>query len=143
MGKIGISENPFVTLNLVSSSAFPILLYGINSIKLPKESLNELSFAYNTVFSKLFNIRDSAGLRLCQLYSGHLNFQTLYDRLRFNFLKNCINCNLISHLSIIDRGEINEYNSLIVKYNLSSLLSEKALKTKFFTAFKTACENSA
>ena len=87
-GKIGSTKNPNVILTLVNSFCLPILLYGMEALDLNVKSRNSIDFIYNSVFAKLFNIKDKQTISLCQYYTGYLPASCSLDEMRkfFNVL---------------------------------------------------------
>ena len=68
LGNLGHVNSPMVTLHLIMTQAVPHLTYGLNVLCLSKADLNSLSYAYNSVFAKLFKTNDTKIIHNCQFF---------------------------------------------------------------------------
>src|SRR5271155_1978037 len=53
--KIGDTSAISLILSLASTNCFPILLYGLEAMHLNKTQINSLTYAFNSIFYKLFH----------------------------------------------------------------------------------------
>ena len=58
-GKIGTQRNSGVVLSLINSFCIPVLLYGLEAFSLKQSNVNKINSLLNTVYSKMFNVRDN------------------------------------------------------------------------------------
>ena len=79
LGKIISTKNPAVTLSLLHSFCVPILFYGLEAIHLRKAERDSIDFAYNSLFVKIFNIKDKVLISNCQYYTGYLPASYVLD----------------------------------------------------------------
>ena len=73
-------------LSLTSTNCTPILMYGLEAMKLSNSQINRLLYAYNSVFYKLFRTFNANIIAQTQLNSGYLNFGSLHDLRTVSFL---------------------------------------------------------
>jgi len=69
-GKGGLTAPEEVTLQLVFSKCIPVLLFGLESIHLPKSDMKLLDFSFNRLLMKLFKTTDISIINDCQFYFG-------------------------------------------------------------------------
>jgi len=86
LGVLGANPSCQVALELFRACCLPILTYGISPISLAISEISQLAFAYNNIFFKLFRVKDSENIALCQYYSGFWPFYALYEFSRYCFL---------------------------------------------------------
>ena len=72
----------------MSSFGIPVLLYGLESMKLNKSELSRLSHPYTMVFHKIFGTYSNSIISQCQFYTGNLPLDCLYKFRLMCFLKN-------------------------------------------------------
>ena len=65
-GKVGRAASEEVILQLISSKCMPVLLYGLESIPLPKSDIKSLDFTFNRFLMKLFKTTDMNVVTNCQ-----------------------------------------------------------------------------
>jgi len=142
LGKIACTKNPSVCLSLLNSFCTPILLYGLEALNLNKATRESLEFVFNSLFVKIFNIKDKEALSLCQWYMGYLPVSCVLDLKMINF-HNDILCNKSDSLMfIIDKlAPSAELGLIIQKYsptNWQSFLdvSHRVRKTFMFDLLK-------
>ncbi len=85
LGKLGSNPPINLTLSLISSNCNPILLYGLESLKINKTDVNALSHPYNSVYMKLFQSFHKTVITLCQFYCGEIPFEQLLHIRTLNF----------------------------------------------------------
>ena len=83
--KISLTKNPSVVLSLMNSCCTPILLYGLEALKLNVSIRNDIDFVYNTIFAKIFKVSDKNVISLCQYYTEYVPASCLLDLQRMNF----------------------------------------------------------
>ena len=97
--------------------------------------MSSLSFAYNSIFVKLFNIKESETIRQCQFYSGYLTFNCLYDYYRLGFINNLLKTNKIKCDNPIDLPDILEYERLGIQYGICNTDSISIMRNKIWKSF--------
>jgi len=70
LGKIISTKNPSVSLSLLHSFCVPVLYYGLEALWLNQAMRQSLDFVYNSIYLKIFNIKDAVSVSLSQLYMG-------------------------------------------------------------------------
>ena len=76
LGNLGVSPAVDVALNLIVSKCVPLLMYGLSAISISSSELNKLTFAYNRIFCKLFHVKGTETIKLCQFFHHHGNLNT-------------------------------------------------------------------
>src|SRR4029077_11697191 len=96
----------------------PILLYGLEALYLKQSDLNKVDFIYNSMYVKLFNIKDKLSIMECQYYSGHMPASYLIDLRIMNFRKSIVGVpNSLSFM--IDKLIVtNDINNICNKYDV-------------------------
>ena len=137
LGRMGTSAPINVLLKLIDSQRVPNLLYGISATTLSAKDVKSFSFAYNSVFAKIFHSYDNTVILNCQYFTGSLPFNYLYDYHRYNFLNKLLNTNGINANSEIDKFDMADYHSLQLKYHLRTEASKNQAKNKKWKYFET------
>lgn len=75
-----------VTLNLIESYVFPVLLYGVEAIVLTPKQLNEMSVCLNNIYRRIFGMNRWESVKLIQFFCGRLDFRNLYNYRRLCFV---------------------------------------------------------
>ena len=57
---------------MVNAYSTPALLYGVETGCLGSVQIDKLDYAYNSIFTKIFNTFDREVIKLCQYYTGHM-----------------------------------------------------------------------
>jgi hypothetical protein len=70
IGKVANAASEEVTLHLVNSKCFPMLLYGLEACPLNKSEINSINFTATRFFVKLFRSSNSNLINECMLYFG-------------------------------------------------------------------------
>jgi len=66
-GKTGVKRDTHhLTLSLIDSFCVPVLLYGWEAIGNKKATSNSLDFVYNSIFVKLFKVKELSNIHSCQ-----------------------------------------------------------------------------
>ena len=118
LGKIGTSSPLSVALSLVSSKCFPILTYGLESVKLFKAQLSNLCYVYNAIFSKLFSTFDQKVIEQRQFYTGILPLNYKLNLMRLNFLLNLKKEHVSPANIIFSFFGHNDVDSICAKYHI-------------------------
>ena len=118
LGKIGTSSPLSVALSLVSSKCFPILTYGLESVKLFKAQLSNLCYVYNAIFSKLFATFDQKVIEQCQFYTGILPLNYQLDLMRLNFFRNLKNEHVSPANLIFNMFGCDDFDAICEKYHI-------------------------
>ena len=136
LGRISTSAPVNVLLKLIDSQSVPHLLYGISATTLSTKELKSFSYAYNSIFAKIFHSCDNTVILNCQYFSNSLPFHYLYDYHRYNFLNRLYNTNGINSKSEIDEFDMHDFRSLQLKYQLRSDDSKNQGKNKIWIFFE-------
>jgi hypothetical protein len=64
---------PASIISLTNTFCLPILLYGLEALSLSNSAINDIDFCYNSVFAKIFNVKDTNIIAQCRYYSGTLS----------------------------------------------------------------------
>ena len=143
LGRIGTTAPINVLLKLIDSQSVPHLLYGISASTLSPKDIRSFSYAYNSIFSKIFHSHDKAVILNCQYFTGSLPFNYLYDYHRYNFLNKLLSESIISINSEIDEFDMSDFYALQLKYNLRTDNSKNQVKTKIWKYFENVFAQSA
>ena len=65
-------------------------MYGLEAFSLKQSNVNKINSLLNTVYSKVFNVRDNQTILECQFYSGQLLLSYILDLKTLNFHKSFI-----------------------------------------------------
>jgi len=126
-----------VLLKLIDYQSVPHLLYGISATTLSSKDIKSFSYAYNSVFAKIFHSYDNTVILNCQYFSGSLPFNYLYDYHRYNFLNKLYNTNSINDKSEIDVFDIDDFHALQLKYQLRANDSKNQVNNKIWKYFES------
>ena len=124
-------------MKLIDSQSVPHLLYGISATTLSSKDLKSFSYAYNSIFAKIFHSNDNTVILNCQYFSNSLPFNYLYDYHRYNFLNKLFNTNDINAKSEIDVFDMADFHALQLKYQLRSDDSKNQVKNKIWIYFES------
>src|SRR6267154_2397108 len=132
MSVLGGNPSIKVALSLFRSKCIPVLTYGLAVIPLSKADLQSLSFAYNNIFSKLFNTNNRDTIEKCQFFCGFWPLSVLVDYLKLSFILsmhkvNDLNRNNVLHVSVAD-----DVDSMMKKYELDEKDSIQCIKFKLW-----------
>jgi len=85
-GKVGATPDSHqLILLLINGFGLPVLLYGFDAIGNKKSIVNSIDFIYNSVFVKIFGVKEVVNIRYCQFYTGSLPASCLLDLRLINF----------------------------------------------------------
>ena len=127
------------------SVCFPISMYGLSAVSLTMKDIKNFSFAYNSIFVKMFKTSNSTNLEQCQFYFNMLPFRYLYDLSRFNFLVNSaqINCKPTSNCIMVRefcQSDFELLKLLCVRYNLNLNDSKRTVYAKLWKHFSESLD---
>jgi hypothetical protein len=145
LGKLGRTASVNVTLSLVSSFATPILLYGLEASTLGVSEVEKLTFAFNSVYVKLFSTFDKSVIMSCQYYTGQLPLKYLLDLRVLNFyrtLKRNSSSNSTASL-LFDWFGMSELLVIIKRNGLHLSNSDWVCKQKMWSLFELSCLNQS
>ncbi len=119
-GKIGTQRNSGVVLSLINSFCIPVLLYGLEAFSLKQSNVNKINSLLNTVYSKVFNVRDNQTILECQFYSGQLPLSYILDLKTLNFHKSLITVpNSLSY--VVNKLTVSDdISKICLRYDISS-----------------------
>ena len=143
--KIGVDSNAYtLTLSLADSCSVPVLLYNLEALGNKRSTLDSIDFIYNSIFAKLFKIKDIFNIRFCQYSTGYLpisirlelRFIKFYEGLRFDNTGS-----LASNLFILLGDQV--YNDMFLRYNLSDLapLSHNVKQYRAWQLFRESLQS--
>ena len=107
-------------LSLVASFCVPVLTYGLNAFYLNKSSSQSLDRAYDSVFFKIFKVKDKTNLALCQFYCGYSSMSCQIDLLLLNFMDDIKKSNISLPAMLFTWFGRQEYQNIANKYNIQS-----------------------
>jgi hypothetical protein len=142
LGKVGTTAPVGLTLSLISSNCNPILLYGLESIRLTKSQTQSLNYPFNSAFVKLFSTFDAKVILQCQYYSCWLPFEYVLDTRCLKFY---------SRLSRLDYSPASimyawfgasEQKVISDKYGISVTDTMDAVDNKVWSTFERSINSS-
>ena len=136
LGRMGTTAPINVLLKLMESQSIPHLLYGISATTLSSKEIKSFSYAYDSIFAKIFHSYDKNIISDCQYFSGSLPFNYLYDYHRYNFLNKLYITKSINDKSEIDTFDIDDFLALQLKYKLKTNDSKHQVKYMIWTYFE-------
>ena len=77
----------YVTLSMIDKFCIPVLLYGLEAIDSKNAVRKSIDFAYNSIFVKLFNVKDPDNIYSCQRATGCLPASSRLDLRLFTFFE--------------------------------------------------------
>jgi len=121
-----------LVLKLIASKCLPILMYGLSAVSISSSELRKLTFAYNSIFYKLFNVKSKSEIAFSQYYCNYLDFTDLQSYFRLCFLNKLLIKGELSSKSKLNESDLFDLNSLSKKYNLLSTDSNFNIKNKIW-----------
>jgi len=129
LSKAGNKSNTSVTLHLIASIAFPILMYSLEALALNRTDLLSLEHPWTKCFEKLFTTFDSTVVKNCQYYSGYLPLKYCYckqtalfliklaywSNLILRMLYNNVSSEDFSKIGLLCKCSVDQLNSDITK----------------------------
>jgi hypothetical protein len=83
-GKI-CNGSPSSIISLTNTFCLPILLYGLEALSLSNSAINDIDFCYNSIFAKIFKVKDPNTIAQCRYYSGTLSASLIHMLRRLKF----------------------------------------------------------
>ena len=136
LGTLGSNPSVDVVLALTRAKCFPILTYGIAAMPLNAPDIRKFSYAYNSIFCKLFKTNDVEIIEQCQYYCSFWPFFAWYEYQRFGFLVSQCNKGLLAKCSVFNQDDFNELQHIVIKYNFSFNDSKQILSKKVWNYLK-------
>lgn len=115
-----------------------MLSYGITAVALNSKEVKNFSFAYNSIFVKLFKTNDFNTIALCQYFSHVLPFEYRYDIMRFKFLIKIVD--ELSANNLFCKPDCTSLTDLCIKYNLNLGDSHNCILKKIWHHFESSLE---
>ena len=141
-GKIGTKpEAHQLTLKMIDFFCLPSLLYAFEAIGNRKQYVKSLNFIYNSIFVKLFHIKDVSNIHYCQFYTGCLPASYRLDLRLLNFCEAIKFDKSDSYSSKLFQLVGDQYYySTLNKYNMSELttLSRRYKLQKVWEHFESS-----
>lgn len=136
LSKLGSCPQIDVALKLFQSKCVPVLMYGLAAVSLTKTEVNKFTFAYNSVFSKLFKTNCNNTIKLCQYYCNNYSFEHIYDYYRYNFLRKLYVNDRLNAESAKDFDDYQDMLLLKMKYNFNDSDSVNKIRWKIWQVFQ-------
>ena len=124
-------------LTLAKSKCFSVLSYGIASMPLSPIDVRYFTFAFNSLFCKLFKTNSVDIIEQCQYYTYCWPFYAYYDFLRVCFLFDKFKLGLLVFNNSFDRSDIDELFILKAKYKLQLSDSKYHIKCKMWRVIES------
>jgi hypothetical protein len=135
--KLGSNPNIALALHIFLSKCIPLLTYAHPAICLSKKEIASLTFCYNTIYYKLFGVKDVTLINQCQFFTGVLSFELQYELSRLLFLKKLVSSNVVNSYVEADVNDIHEYDRLRLKFGVNDFDSNYCIKCKIWTFFES------
>ena len=138
--KIVATKDPTVIISLMNSFCVPILLYGLEAFNVTTSCRNSVDFLYNSIFVKIFKIKERNCILRCQYYTNNLPATCQLDLKTLNFEASVLTLKdslpyLIGHLipsndvmCICDRYSISHVTLCSTSNFVKSLLVRKTFE---------------
>lgn len=121
-----------VTLGLVRAQCIPILTYGMCATTVSSTDINKLSFAYNSIFYKLFKSSSKHVIECCQYFCNYWPLINLLDFNRYCFLKKLLLNGVLCPESLLDKKDYSDLLIISDKYCLRITDSINCIKYKIW-----------
>ena len=118
--KLGMFNNPIVTLHLISTIALPCLAYAQEALPLTKTYLKSLEHHWSRVFMKLFTTFNENVVRQCQYFTGYMPLEHTLFLKKFNFLNALKFSQNWMLVSLFELTAVQELTSIYDHYSLES-----------------------
>ena len=86
LGKLGSPPPIDVVLKLVMSKCLPMLLYGVSASESQSKEMSKSTFAFNSIFFKLFGVKTKNEIAFIQHHCHILDYPRLQNYHRITFL---------------------------------------------------------
>ena len=134
-GKVGVKSSIAVSLSLINSFCVPLLIYGLDAIKLAKSGYSGLEAAYTAAFAKIFGSYDRSIILNCQFFCNYMPMIYRIDLKRMNFLYGLQKLNFSMQMLYCRFGRI-DLCDLLVKYGIAFTDSMFCWRSKFWLHFE-------
>jgi len=118
------------------SQCLPKLSYGNAAATLTSSDVTKLSFVFDSIYYKLFNVKEKAVIAQCQFYTGTLSFNLYYEMNRLIFLRTLITHDCLNAKVELDNSDLTDYNMLKVKIFIDDRDSIACIKRKVWNYFE-------
>ena len=141
LAKIGSSTDVTLTLKLVTTNCYPILMHGMDACRLTKAQMVSLAHPYSAVFFKLFRTFDKKIIRQTQYYTGHLPYAYALALMKIKFFLN------LAAYSESPAGTLfrwmggDELTEIQLLYGLLPGVGPGRVKDLLWTHFQKLCES--
>jgi len=135
LSKLGSAPSINIALTLLNTNCYPILLYGLEALKLTKTDVSALSLPFNSIYMKLFQSFNKNVIRQCQFYCGELPLEYLLNLRTFIFYDK-LRLSEFSPAGVLFKwlGKA-EYDAIASLYNLMSCDNVVVIKKKIWETF--------
>ena len=99
--KLGSSASADTLIHLMKSNCLSSLLFGMESVRLSKTDVHNLSFPLNRAYVKMLHVNESATIKWCQYFFGQLPIEQTIDYRKFKFLRKMVHSEESCDLNII------------------------------------------
>ena len=140
LSKLGSNPSTDVCLKLIHSQCVPILTYGLCAVSILPSDANKLSFAYNSIFCKLFKCNHVQTINYCQYFCNYWQLDNVMDYNRFCFLRKLFQRNQLSLIMSIDKVDYDDLMALALKYDFLLSDSNFIIKRKIWIFVKNKLE---
>ena len=123
--------------HILQKCCVSILTYGVDSLRLTKQKMHELSVSYNTVVRRCFSFSQVTSVRPILFYTRYIPFNILMDERFILLVKECMNVSSTSVLKLCGLLASNEveFVNINVRYQVDSSLSKYNIKEALHNAF--------
>ena len=139
LGKVGSSPPLAITLSLVASNCNPILLYGLEALRLLKSQVNCLNYPFNSAFMKLFQTFDKNVIHLTQYYCGYLPFKQQLDLRTLNFLLKLKTLDFSPSSILYHWFGKSEFNIIATQYDITDNDTSVTFNQNIWSTFAQDC----
>ena len=118
---------------MLATKCVPLLTYGVAASLAEGKELDKMTFAYNSVFFKLFSVKSKKEIAFAQLHCGFLDFSNLQNLYRLSFLSKLAKNGLINNKSKLDELDWLEYKRLLNFYGINESTSIQCIKNAIYS----------
>ena len=120
---------------LIMSKCLPMLLYGVAASEAQSKEISKSSFAFNSIFFKLFGAKTKSEIALIQHHCNILDYPRLQNYHRITFLNKLFLNSKIRNSNPFDKADFDELNSLNTLYNTKIGADKFTVKNNIWTDF--------
>ena len=116
--KLGSSASAETLVHLLKTNCLSALLYNLEAVHLTKTNINQLAYPLDRSFIKIFHLKNTDSIRLCQYYMYQLPVEMLIDLRKLLFWQKIRNsdCELLRHF--FGYCSASSFDTLCINYNL-------------------------